>query len=342
MSGALQTRVVAVSAQRPDSSRIAEAADILRGGGLVAFPTETVYGLGADATNPAAVTRIFKAKGRPSNNPLIVHVHCHDLAVECVAPWQWTEEANELAHEFWPGPLTLVLPRSSLIPDLVTAGMETVGIRMPRAPVALDLIRETGRPLAAPSANRSTKLSPTMAAHVLQDLDGRIEMILDAGPTEIGLESTVLDLTTREPHILRAGPITAGQIRHVLGGTRVHEADISHQNLALPAKSPGQMALHYAPKTPLHLIRAEKLADWSPDQGERVGLIVTGRPIDRLPQVEVCAVFSTPESAAHSLYATLHVWDKLALSAIYAVLPPGDESWAAVRDRLTRAMSAKE
>ena len=339
MNARIFTRTIAISAAHPEPDLIAGAAEILRAGGLVAFPTETVYGLGADATNPVAVGRIFEAKGRPSTNPLIVHADCLELAIACVAKDAWTEQARALAHAFWPGSLTIVLPKSELIPDIVTAGQPTVAVRVPRSSVALSLIRATGKPLAAPSANRSTGVSPTMAAHVLEDLDGAIELILDAGPTEVGLESTVVDLTTREPHILRPGPITASQIRHVLHGTRVHEADPSQARLELPAKSPGLSPLHYAPKSPMRLVTLDQLGAWCPAAGQRVGLLVCGHaavPLEFEP--EVAAFFSTPELAARNLYSTLHAWDRHAFDVILVVPPPRGEEWAAVRDRLTRAV----
>ncbi len=191
-----RTRVLQVDRDEPDPAAISEAARVLRAGGLVAFATETVYGLGADATNPEAVARIFEAKGRPSTNPLIVHVADKADALACVA--EWPGRADRLADRFWPGPLTLVLPRSSIIPDIVTAGQETVGVRVPRSGVARWLILEAGCPVAAPSANRSTGISPTEARHVLKDLDGKVDLVLDSGPTGVGIESTVLDLSGTE------------------------------------------------------------------------------------------------------------------------------------------------
>ena len=195
------TRVIAVDPDQPDPAAIAEGARVIRDGGLVAFATETVYGLGADATNPEAVARIFEAKGRPPTNPLIVHVEGKEAARPCVA--DWPARAEILADRFWPGPLTLVLPRSGIIPDIVTAGQETVGVRVPKPPIARWLILEAGRPIAAPSANRSNRISPTEARHVLKDLDGRIDLILDSGPTTIGIESTVLGIWNSCPRILR-------------------------------------------------------------------------------------------------------------------------------------------
>ena len=237
------SRVVYVRPDEPDPAVIAEAAAILRTGGLVAFATETVYGLGADATNPSAVARIFEAKGRPSTNPLIVHVADKADALACVA--EWPDRADLLADRFWPGPLTMVLPRSSIIPDIVTAGQDTVAVRVPRAGVARWLIFESGRPIAAPSANRSTGISPTTAQHVIKDLDGKIDLILDSGQTTVGIESTVLDLSTDLPRVLRPGEVTLEQIAEVLG--EWVEGPAGRTEPGDPARSPGQMAVHYAP-----------------------------------------------------------------------------------------------
>ncbi len=193
----MRTEVLAVDAHVPQSDRIARAAAVLRGGGLVAFPTETVYGLGALALDAAAVGRIFAAKGRPANNPVIVHIA--DLKqIEQVAA-EWPDAAERLARRFWPGPLTLVVPRNADVPDATTAGGPTVAVRVPAHPVALALLRAVGAPVAAPSANRSAELSPTLAEHVLRGLDGRIDLVLDGGPTAGGIESTVLDMTTSPP-----------------------------------------------------------------------------------------------------------------------------------------------
>ena len=239
------TRIIPVDPHEPDPAVLSEAAETLRRGGLVAFATETVYGLGADATDLKAVAQIFEAKDRPAFNPLIVHADGLPMVRSCVAAWP--DSAQRLAARFWPGPLTLVLPRSKRIPDLVTAGRETVGVRIPRVNIARRLIEAVGRPIAAPSANRSTRISPTLAAHVLQDMDGRIDLILDSGQTALGLESTVVDLTSRPPRVLRPGPILAEGIAHACEGLCVHES-VDDPPTDRPA-SPGQMAIHYAPRT---------------------------------------------------------------------------------------------
>lgn len=305
----------------------------MKRGGLVAFATETVYGLGADATNPEAVARIFEAKGRPAFNPLIVHAAHSAMARSCVL--EWPEAAQALDAAFWPGPLTLVLPRSATIPDIVTAGRDTVGVRVPKPAVARFLIGHAGRPIAAPSANRSTGISPTLVRHVLEDLDGRVELILDSGQTVVGLESTVLDLTTRRPRILRPGPITAAQIEHVLGGDRIQTLvePVSHEALT----SPGQMAVHYAPRTrAVRIDDADDLASFA-WPGRAALLVVGEHRVPSLPADLHRFTLKTPELAARDLYVVLHQCDALNLDLVVVLPPPDRPEWAAVRDRLRRA-----
>ncbi len=331
------TRYHTIDRDDPDLAIIGQAADILRKGGLVAFPTETVYGLGADATNPEAVSRIFEAKGRPSNNPLIVHGHDVEAVRKAVS--HWPISAEKLADRFWPGPLTLVLPRSAIIPDVVTGGRDTVGIRIPDSEVARVLLRRAGLLLAAPSANRSTGISPTRAEHVLKDLDHRIAMILDAGPTPVGIESTVLDLTTDPPAILRPGAITAAQIRHVLGGTMTTTVrsgeSVDSQEVH---SSPGQMDVHYAPRTPVQTVEPVRLVKEPWPLELSIGLMVVGVEIpEDLGNPTKRVDWHDPQQAARSLYETLHAWDSGQLDVIYVVLPPETDAWRAVRDRLWRA-----
>jgi L-threonylcarbamoyladenylate synthase len=338
------TRIISIETDNSDPALIREAADILRAGGLVAFATETVYGLGADATNPEAVAKIYEAKGRPALNPLIVHAAGVEMAEACVVADLRVERrgdvaslASALAADYWPGPLTLVLPRSGMIPDIVTAGLPTVGVRVPRPLIARQLIAELGRPVAAPSANRSTGVSPTLAWHVLKDLDGRIDLILDSGQTDVGLESTVVDLTTREPRILRPGPVTAAMIERSLGGLRVHTA--GHRESVSPEAptSPGQLAVHYAPTTPT--VRVETAGDLArfrwPDKA--VLLVVGEHDLPPLPAGITRYVLKTPERAAHELYIVLRQCDWMDAHAIVVVPPPDRPEWAAIRDRLARA-----
>ena len=332
------TCVLPVDPERPDPAIIAEAAAILRTGGLVAFATETVYGLGADATNRGAVARIFEAKGRPPTNPLIVHVADKADALACVD--RWPDRADRLADRFWPGPITLVLPRSGIIPDIVTAGQDTVGVRVPRPDVARALIRATGRPIAAPSANRSNGISPTEARHVLKDLDGKVELILDGGPTALGLESTVLDLSGDRPRVLRPGEVTRGQVAEALG--EPVDNPLPKAKVDGPARSPGQMDVHYSPRTPTFRLEGgpsmapRRLSNWAlitfgPDPGgsnpappDRGGPIIHVRLVD-------------PPEAGRALYAVLHTCDDHGLEFILIVPPPDEPDWQAVRDRVQRA-----
>jgi len=302
-------------------------------GGLVAFATETVYGLGAIATLPAAVGRIFAAKGRPAINPVIVHVAGIAQARDYVA--KWTEEADCLTRRFWPGPLTLVLKRTGIIPDVVTAGRDTVAVRAPAGKVALGLIERAGQPIAAPSANRSNRLSPTRAEHVLADLDGAIDLLIDSGPTAIGLESTVLDLTTAQPRLLRPGPITTRELQNALGGRQVVGpiADEPAGGLS----SPGQMPVHYAPRTPSFRVESAEELDGLVHRG-RTAVISFGEQADRaLPAAVARFTLESPDAASRRLYDVLHHCDSLGLGSIVVVMPPAEPEWQAVRDRLLRA-----
>jgi L-threonylcarbamoyladenylate synthase len=329
------TRVLGIDRRQPDARLLREAALVLSGGGLVAFATETVYGLGAVAINPAAVARIFKAKGRPSFNPLIVHVQGVGEAKLCTT--QWPEAAGRLARQFWPGPLTLVLPRSTLIPDLVTAGRETVALRVPASSVALGLIEHAGQPLAAPSANRSNGVSPTRAEHVLADLDGRIDLILDSGRTDLGLESTVVDLTESPLRVLRPGPVTAEQITLCLDRLHRVEALAAEPTESNRPASPGMLPLHYAPATPAW--RIEDAAELTRlELPARSAIVVFGPAI--LPKIDPAIHQShmpEPIRAGRDLYLTLRQLDALGLEQIVVVMPPDQPDWAAIRDRLSRA-----
>jgi len=294
----------------PTSDELDRAAEIIKRGGLVAFPTETVYGLGANALNRDAVARIFAAKKRPLASPLIVHVSDEAMARTLVSAWP--ERAHLLAQKFWPGPLTLVLKKAEIVPDLVTAGLDSVGVRVPSHPVALELIRRAGVPIAAPSANRFSEISPTTAAHVRESLGHAVDMILDAGPTKVGIESTVASLRRDPPVLLRPGMISLQQLEEVTGVGWDRERDVPEI-----MESPGQHARHYAPRTPLHLFKSR----WEPPPGR--GLIL------ELPQ--------DSEACAASLYASLHDADKEGWDWIGVVEPPDRPEWAGIRDRLRRA-----
>jgi L-threonylcarbamoyladenylate synthase len=332
-----------VDARDPDPRLIAEAAAIIRAGGLVAFPTETVYGLGADGLNPAAVARIFEAKERPSTDPLILHIAEPETLLQLVR--EAPPVALELAHRFWPGPLTLVLPKQPRVPDIVTAGLATVAVRMPAHPVALALIRAARTPIAAPSANRFGRTSPTTARHVQDDLGDRIDLILDAGPTPIGVESTVLDLTRPVPTILRPGGLPREALEDLLGPVAVqtHLAEG-------PMPSPGLLPKHYAPRAPMILVigppprmRAtlrDMVARYTA-QGHRIGLLIAeedrAETADLPAETLVLGPEGDLETVARRLYEGLRELDGRDLSLIIA-RDFGDQGLGlAVRDRLMRA-----
>jgi L-threonylcarbamoyladenylate synthase len=331
----MHTEVLTVDRQHPDMGRIARAAAVLRGGGLAAFPTETVYGLGANALDPVAVSRIFAAKDRPANNPIIVHVSDAAAAAQIVAAWP--QSAARLAERFWPGPLTLVLPKAAGLPDAVTAGGPTVAVRVPAHPVALALIRAAGVPVAAPSANRSGYLSPTCAEHVVAGLDGRIEIVLDAGPVPGGIESTVLDLSSDLPRLLRPGLLSVADLRSIVGPIDLPKASPPPHERPMP--SPGMLSRHYAPRTPLELVadggrqRVEELRR----AGLRVGWLVFDHPAPDQEGVSVVVMPGNVREYAARLYAALHALDAAGLDRLVAELPPDSQEWLAVRDRLRRA-----
>ncbi|MGO9463416.1 MAG: L-threonylcarbamoyladenylate synthase [Isosphaeraceae bacterium] len=332
MSGQSTTRMVNVNPERPDPDILDQAAAVMLRGGLVAFATETVYGLGAVATDSDSVARIFAAKGRPAVNPLIVHVGGIEEARECTAIWP--DAAQVLASRFWPGPLSLVLYRSEVIPDLVTAGRETVAVRAPSGKVVQGLIERLGKPIAAPSANLANRITSTRAEHVLADLTGRVDLILDSGPTRIGLESTVLDLTTSPPRVLRPGPIGRVEIEAALSGDHVRACELSERP-ERPA-SPGQMPVHYAPRTPAFRVERRELLPGR--MSENVAVILLGEPRE-LAGILPRRLFhlETPDTAAGSLYDVLHECDSLGAESILVVMPPDRPDWQAIRDRMLRA-----
>ena len=298
------------------------AATLLREGRLVAFPTETVYGLGANALDPEAVRRIFEAKGRPPTSPLIVHVDSIEMARRVTTAWP--EAAERLARRWWPGPLTLVLPKQASIPEIVTAGLDTVGVRIPDHPVALALIRQAGIPIAAPSANRFTELSPTPAEHVRRMLGDRVDLVLDGGPTEVGIESTVLSLAVDPPRLLRPGMVSREEIEALIGAIEVGATD--------PRQSPGLHSRHYSPSTRLLLVEDGAL----PGSGR-------GAYLYRERQARSARSVAMPAGAASyaaALYAVLHELDSEGWDWIAVERPPATPEWAAVNDRLRRAASS--
>ncbi|MGD0629448.1 MAG: L-threonylcarbamoyladenylate synthase [Terracidiphilus sp.] len=321
------------------------AAEILRAGGLVALPTETVYGLGANALDAEAVRRIFAAKQRPAWDPVIVHIADFGMLDGLVA--EVPDAARMLMKAFWPGPLTLLLPRTSAVPDAVTAGRPLVGVRMPAHPVALELIRRSGVPVAAPSANTFGHISPTRADHVLDDLDGRIDAVLDAGPTRQGVESTVLDPSQSPMVIYRPGAVTAVQIRDTVGAVEVFRDGqplVETSQSALP--SPGLGLRHYAPRARLVLVGApldrlrQRLSEAATClRKERIGLML---PAEITSPIAKAVVFpwgrwAAPEELASNLYAGLRALDAQGCSVILCPVPPDEGVGAAIRDRLIKA-----
>jgi L-threonylcarbamoyladenylate synthase len=391
----MPTPILSCAPDKLDAS-LARAAETLRAGGLVAFPTETVYGLGANALDADAVARIFAAKGRPATNPVIVHVATVEEVALVAA--HWPEAAARLAAAFWPGPLTLVLARRPEVPDVVTAGGPTVAVRIPAHPVALRLLTMLGLPVAAPSANRSNRLSPTTAEHVFRDLDGRIDLLLDGGPTPGGIESTVVDVTSRPARLLRPGLIDPTAIERIIGpivrpveqASRLllHDSqsqagrlsyDVEQASRLLPSvplPSPGMLSRHYAPRTPLECVEGDGMARIRELRaaGLRVALVTRRTNQAMLPvmgggrvagvedpgslplastqgveRVKCSGVFdpshpllsmpADPAGYAARLYGALHDLDAEGFDRLVVELPPDEDAWLAVRDRLRRASS---
>jgi L-threonylcarbamoyladenylate synthase len=323
----------------PDESVLRRAGAILRAGGIVAFPTETVYGLGANALDRSAVRRIFQVKGRPEYNPLIVHVSSAAAAHELAA--EWPAGAAQLAARFWPGPLTLVLRKRSLISDEVTAGLPTVALRVPRHPVALGLLSAAGVPIAAPSANRFTRISPTTAQHVVNGLASGIDLILDAGPTPVGIESTVVDLSGAHPVLLRPGTILREALEEVVGPVATPS---SSRDDTVARPSPGMLRQHYSPRAELRLFRSterdamERLVRQAAESGPDTGGLLL-RPLDA-PLTYPIIMPADPAAYAARLYSALHELDAAGCALIVADAVPEEPEWAGVRDRLSRAARA--
>jgi len=345
----LVTEVLHVDPTNPGMELIARAAECLRAGGLVAFPTETVYGLGAHALDRRALQRVFAAKERPANDPLIVHV----TAIDDIEPLvvEIPRVARELAARFWPGPLTMVLRRSERVPDEVTAGLETVAIRVPSHPIAQALLRCARLPIAAPSANRFSRPSPTRAAHVLADLADRIDMILDGGPTTVGLESTVVDLVRQPPMVLRPGAIDAEALRAVIPDVRLRARPVDPGTAGLPA--PGMLPKHYAPATPLILFEGDRASTIDAiaqtvrlrrERGQSVAILAFRDDLEPLRALGVQLLDlgneNDPPTVASRLYAALREGDELGVDVILVRNITTDRPLStAIQDRLRRAAS---
>jgi L-threonylcarbamoyladenylate synthase len=307
------------------NSEVRRAAEILRAGGLVAFPTETVYGLGADASSAAAMARLYRVKGRPAEHPVIVHLDSMERALAWAR--DVPKEARVLAEHFWPGPLTLILKRSEKAKDFVTGGQPSVGIRVPSHPVAQELLKAFGGGIAAPSANRFGRVSPTTAAHVREDLGADVDLVLEGGPSEVGIESTILDLSGPEVALLRPGKISLGEIESL--GIKV---------VAKNADSPrhsGGMERHYSPRTPAKLVPTHALDREISKLENRVAVLAFSRPDERVDYW--LRMPREPQAYAQKLYAALRELDGAGCELILVEAPPEDAAWAAVRDRLLRA-----
>jgi L-threonylcarbamoyladenylate synthase len=323
------------------------AAGVLAAGGLVAIPTETVYGLAALALDTAAVARIFKAKGRAATNPLIVHVADATMARGLAA--EWPAAAERITAALWPGPVTVVVPKAAVVPLEVTAGGETVALRCPDQRLTRRLIEKLGQPLAAPSANRSLGVSPTTAAHVLESLGARVDLILDGGPCGRGIESTVVDCTQQPAVVLRPGPVTLVRLAEVLGGAVISRELAADVAAEAPARAPGQQRRHYAPATPLEVsaAAAERVAGLA-EEGKQVGWLTLSpdapqtRRIAAAFQMIVVPMPAEPAAYAALLYAVLHAIDKRGLDRIVVEAPPTSAAWVAVHDRLSRAATPAE
>lgn len=306
------------------NSEVRRAAEVLRAGGLVAFPTETVYGLGADASSAEAVARLYAAKGRPADHPVIVHFATADGAFAFAR--EIPVEARQLADRFWPGPLTMVLKRSPKAKDFVTGGQDSVGLRVPSHPVAQALLREFDGGVAAPSANRFGNLSATTAAHVVEELD--VEFVLDGGPSEVGIESTIIDVSSANPVLLRPGRISKEQIQDLLK-KKIHD-----KQSGSPRHS-GGLERHYAPKTPALLVPPHELDAEIAKRGADVAVLAFSKPDERVDYW--IRMPREPQAYAQKLYAALRELDGAGCRTILIESPPETAEWDAVRDRLTRA-----
>lgn len=312
------------------SSDIDRAAEIIEAGGLVGFPTETVYGLGANALDAEAVERIFEAKRRPKDNPIIVHVSGIEMARELAE--SWGETATALSDQFWPGPLTLVVPKVDRIPDLVTAGLETVGLRAPSHPVAQKLVERAGVPVAAPSANRFQGVSPTRARHVVSELEGDVDLVLEGGATNVGIESTVLSIAHSPPRLLRPGMISLQQLHE--HASQVSAIEVAEHSVEGAKPSPGMSPRHYAPSAKLEVIDAplSQNNDLPSDTGYLLCREASPNDDERM-----LAIGANPEEYARNMYAGLRQLDSLGCQIIAVESPPTGTQWGAIRDRLSRA-----
>ncbi|MFO1510384.1 MAG: L-threonylcarbamoyladenylate synthase [Steroidobacteraceae bacterium] len=321
---------------RATQAEIDEAVTALRDGELVAFPTETVYGLGANAQNPAAVQRIFEAKGRPTTHPVIVHLDSPKYLHRWVR--EVPETAQALAERFWPGPLTLVLPRNPNVHDIITGGQDTIAVRVPAHPMAQQLLTAFGGGIAAPSANRFGRVSPTRAEHVREEFGDAVRVVLDGGESQLGLESTIVACGSSGVRLLRPGAVTIAQLRQVVGDVQIGAANEA-------PRVPGSTPSHYAPATPMTIVPADEIdtrAEDASEGGRRIAVLAQRLPLKTYPSVTWINAGRRPDAYAHDLYANLRTLDKAGCEQILVQEVPGDDKWDAIRDRLLRGAAASE
>lgn len=327
------TKIVKINPENIDYETINGAAEVIKNGGLCAFPTETVYGLGAGIYCPEAIKDIFKAKGRPQDNPLIVHISAFDEIYPLVK--EVPDSAIKLAENFWGGPLTIILPKSEKIVSEISAGLDTVAVRLPSHPVACALIKAAGCPVAAPSANLSGRPSPTIAQHVIDDLNGKIDYIIDGGSAFYGLESTVLDLTADVPTVLRPGAITAKQIKAVLG-------TVSFSNASSAPKSPGMKYTHYAPKAPMVIVDSVDAVDIINEKsGKNCGVLCYKCSADKFPGKAVLNAGNDIYEYAANYFYNLRKFDEMGVESIFAIPPEKDGMGQAVWNRLLKSAGGR-
>ena len=342
----MNTKIIQINRENFTDAELAEAAEILRNGGLVAIPTETVYGLGANALDESASKKIYEAKGRPSDNPLIAHISCMDELSALVS--EIPEAGRKLAEKYWPGPLTMVFPKKEIVPYGTTGGLETVAIRMPSDPVANRLIKLAGVPVAAPSANTSGRPSPTKAEHVVEDMNGKIEMIIDSGEVGIGVESTIVDVSGKVPMLLRPGAITMEMLRETLGEVEIDPAILGPLSADVKPKAPGMKYRHYAPQAEMTLVEGEmehvvefinQEAKLALEAGLKVGIICTeeSRESYHCGMLKVIGSRENEESVAHNLFAVLREFDDQKVDCIFSERFSKDRLGQAIMNRLCKA-----
>lgn len=342
----MNTKVIRIDKEKDLDPQLLEAAEVIKNGGLVGIPTETVYGLGANALDASASRKIYEAKGRPSDNPLIAHISGMDELPALVS--EIPEAGRKLAEKYWPGPLTMVFPKSEIVPYGTTGGLDTVAIRMPSDPIANRLIRLAGVPVAAPSANTSGRPSPTKAEHVIEDMNGKIEMIIDGGEVGIGLESTIVDVSGEIPMLLRPGAITIEMLRETLGQVEIDPAILGPLSADVKPKAPGMKYRHYAPKAEMTLVEGEmanvvafinREAKTALEAGKTVGIICTeeSRSLYEGGILKVIGSREHEETVAHNLFAVLREFDDRQVDCIFSESFSKDRLGQAIMNRLCKA-----